>query len=184
MKFRKSVLKFSNVLIYLSWASFEIFNYLTTKEAFLSILGLEGWAVGLSVGMCFSDVGALGEAFTNSSGDDDGEQLGFRLLWVLWFVAAIGNAFLTWFAVRSDMLSREGEMASAVLGETALNAVAIAIAVLVLLVRIFIMRAVSQMVSRPKVSPPRPKSPAKPQRVSEPTSGSDVLQSILREYRN
>jgi len=94
-----------------AWSAFELFNAQTTYDAFYSILGQSGLALCLTIAFCGMDVGGLMRVVAHKVEKSDKENLLVDgLLFGAWFLAAMFNAFMTYWAVAGAWETRQGSI--------------------------------------------------------------------------
>lgn len=151
---------------------FEVFNFSTTEFALSDLMGELGfmgirWATILAVAFVGIDFAGIARLFTPKQGANEPMEIWF--LFGAWLLAATMNAMLTWWGVSVAILNHESLGSAMIARETLLRAVPIFVAVMVWLIRIFLIgtfsitgdRLFSQAETRQKVEiKPRKKSSA------------------------
>ncbi len=131
------------VILMISLAAFEMFNFDTTQYALgdllgnVEFLGLR-WASILAIAFCSIDFAGLIRLFTPEKGADEPKEVWY--LMGAWLLGATMNAIMTWWAVSLTLLNHEfgNEVLSR---QQLLSTVPIFVAVLVWLTRILFIGA-------------------------------------------
>lgn len=131
------------VILMISLAAFEMFNFDTTQYALrdllgdVDFLGLK-WASILAIAFCSIDFAGLIRLFTPQRGAEEPKEVWY--LMGAWLLGATMNAIMTWWAVSLTLLNHSfgNEVLSR---EELLNSVPIFVAVLVWLTRILFIGA-------------------------------------------
>ncbi len=131
------------VILMISLAAFEMFNFDTTQYALRNLLGEVEflglkWASILAIAFCSIDFAGLIRLFTPERGADEPKEVWY--LMGAWLMGATMNAIMTWWAVSLTLINHEfgNEVLSR---EQLLNTVPIFVAVLVWLTRILFIGA-------------------------------------------
>ncbi|MCA9935131.1 MAG: hypothetical protein H6662_12700 [Ardenticatenaceae bacterium] len=131
------------VILMVSLAAFEMFNFDTTQYALRNLLGdvrflnLQ-WASILAIAFCSIDFAGLIRLFTPEKGVDEPKEVWY--LMGAWLLGATMNAIMTWWAVSLTLLNHS--FGNEVLTrEQLLSSVPIFVAVLVWLTRILFIGA-------------------------------------------
>ena len=131
------------VILMISLAAFEMFNFDTTQYALRNLLGdvqflnLQ-WASILAIAFCSIDFAGLIRLFTPEKGADEPKEVWY--LMGAWLLGATMNAIMTWWAVSLTLLNHS--FGNEVLTrEQLLSSVPIFVAVLVWLTRILFIGA-------------------------------------------
>ncbi|NTU56947.1 MAG: hypothetical protein HGA79_11920, partial [Anaerolineales bacterium] len=133
-------------IIFSALVAFEIFNYSSTSFALQDILGDLAfgpfqWATILAFAFCAIDFAGIARIFTPEKGADEPAEVWY--LFGAWFIAAAFNASLTWWGVSVAVL-RHTAQGGVLLGQdTMIKVVPIAVAVMVLAVRVLLINTFS-----------------------------------------
>ena len=126
--------------------AFEMFNYSTTEYALKDLLGSLQfmqipWATILSVAFCGIDFAGIARLFTPEQGADEPKEVWY--LFGAWLLAAAMNAVLTWWGV-SVAVRNHQELSTSIIGRsTIINVVPVFVALMVWLIRVFIIGTIS-----------------------------------------
>lgn len=135
------------LLLMLALLAFEVFNYSTTDFALTDILGSTPrflgirWATILSIAFCAIDFAGVARLFTPEQGHDEPVEVWY--LFGAWVLAAAMNATLTWWGVAVAIRGHNALGAVIIGQETLLEVVPVCVAVMVWVVRIFLIGSFS-----------------------------------------
>ncbi len=130
------------VILLVALFAFEIFNYTTTEFALTDMLGANlrfagiRWATILALAFCGIDFAGIARLFTPEK-----DQNGAAEVWYLfgaWLLAAAMNAILTWWGVAVAVRSHQELSNSFISQATITKVVPVFVALLVWLIRVFI----------------------------------------------
>jgi hypothetical protein len=121
--------------------AFEVFNYSTTEYALSDLLGDLGflgihWSTILAIAFCGIDFAGIARLFTPEEGDDEPSEVWY--LFGAWLLAATMNAMLTWWGVSQAILDNANLSSGVIPQQTIVRVVPIFVAILVWLIRVFI----------------------------------------------
>jgi hypothetical protein len=165
------------VILTVALAAFEVFNFSTTEYTFQSLLGGLAfgplpWSVLLAVAFCGIDFAGVARLFTPETGKDEPIEVWY--LFGAWLLGAAFNATLTWWGVYQAILDNS---TSTVMTAEYKSAVAVAIAILVLFIRVLLIATFAMKAdkllnapSRPSVQPARPQYTTGQKPVSAPNT--------------
>lgn len=156
------------VILLIALAAFEVFNYSSTDRSLAGVIGnfsIFGisWSTLLAVAFCGVDLAGLAKMFTPETGVEEPTEVWY--LFVVWLIAAIINAGLTWWGVAVAIAtSPDLPPAAAVNREFVLNVFPVLLAVMVFLIRLLLIgtvssigdRLFSEKSHRPEYRPVRP----------------------------
>ena len=157
------------LILLIALFAFEIFNYSTTAFALTDMLGPTlrfmgiSWATILALAFCGIDFAGIARLFTPEQ-----RQEGAAEVWYLfgaWLLAAAMNAILTWWGVAVAVRSHQELSSSFINTATLTKVVPVFVAVLVWLIRVFIIGTFSMSGDR---------------LFSQATGQSTMLQNSLR----
>src|SRR5215216_6521618 len=126
--------------------AFEVFNYSSTVFALGDILGDLSfgslrWATILAFAFCAIDFAGIARIFTPETGRNEPAEVWY--LFGAWFLAAAFNASLTWWGVSVAVLEHNA-IGGILLGpQTMTKIVPIAVAGMVLLIRVLLINTIS-----------------------------------------
>ena len=145
LKARKGIVY---ILIFiLALAAFEAFNFSTTDFALTDLLGdlrFGGirWATLLSIAFCGIDFAGIARLFTPHTGQEEPRALWF--MFGAWILAGTMNAILTWWGVVMAMQNHSVLSAGFVDASFVTRVVPIFIALMVWVIRIFLIGTLSR----------------------------------------
>jgi len=122
--------------------AFEIFNYTTTDFALTDMLGANlrfvgiRWATILALAFCGIDFAGIARLFTPEKGKDGPAEVWY--LFGAWLLAAAMNAILTWWGVAVAVRSHTELSNTFIAASTLTKIIPIFVALLVWLIRVFI----------------------------------------------
>ena len=138
---------FFGAILLLAWFAFEAFNYSTTDFALTDMLGANlnflgiRWATILSIAFCGIDFAGIARLFTPQEGRNEPSEVWY--LFGAWLLAAAMNAVLTWWGV-SVAVRNHQELSTSIIGRsTIINVVPVFVALMVWLIRVFIIGTIS-----------------------------------------
>ncbi len=133
---------FFGLILLVALLAFEIFNYSTTAFALTDMLGPNlrfigiPWATILALAFCGIDFAGIARLFTPEQRHDGAAEVWY--LFGAWLLAAAMNAILTWWGVAVAVRSHQELSSSFISTATLTKVVPIFVAVLVWLIRVFI----------------------------------------------
>jgi hypothetical protein len=133
---------FFGLILLIALLAFEIFNYSTTAFALTDMLGSNlrfmgiRWATILALAFCGIDFAGIARLFTPEPNREGTAEVWY--LFGAWLLAAAMNAILTWWGVAVAVRSHQELSSSFISSTTLTKVVPIFIAVLVWLIRVFI----------------------------------------------
>jgi len=145
LKTRKGILY---ILIFIfALVAFEVFNFSTTDFALSDLLGdlnFAGvrWATLLTIAFCGIDFAGIARLFAPQSGEEEQHSVWF--LFGAWILAATMNAILTWWGVVMAMQNHSVLSAGFVDASFVTRVVPIFIALMVWVIRIFLVGTLSR----------------------------------------
>ena len=145
LKTRKGILYI--VIFVFALLAFEMFNFSTTDFALSDLLGdlnFAGvrWATLLTIAFCGIDFAGIARLFAPQSGEEEQHSVWF--LFGAWILAATMNAILTWWGVVMAMQSHSVLSAGMVDASFVTKVVPIFIALMVWVIRIFLIGTLSK----------------------------------------
>jgi hypothetical protein len=129
-------------ILLIALLAFEIFNYSTTDFALTDMLGGNlrfmgiRWATILALAFCGIDFAGIARLFTPEQGRDAPTEVWY--LFGAWLLAAAMNAILTWWGVAVAVRSHQEISTAFISSGTLTKVVPIFVALLVWLIRVFI----------------------------------------------
>jgi hypothetical protein len=172
---------FGGILL-LALLAFEIFNYSTTAYALTDMLGANlrflgiSWATILAIAFCGIDFAGIARLFTPQAGQNEPAQVWY--LFGAWLLAAAMNAILTWWGVAVAVRSHQ-ELSTLVVGQaTITRVVPVFVALMVWLIRVFIIGTFSmageRLFSLAEVQPALARNAARFQPAQPPSYRPDL----------
>ena len=169
-------------MLLLALLAFEIFNYSTTAFALTDMLGANlrflgiSWATILSIAFCGIDFAGIARLFTPQEGQNEPAQVWY--LFGAWLLAAAMNAILTWWGVAVAIRSHQ-ELSTLVVGQATLTRVVpVFVALMVWLIRVFIIGTFSmageRLFSLAEVRPGVAQKAARYQTTQQPSYSSNL----------
>ena len=145
LKTRKGILYI--VIFVFALVAFEVFTFSTTEYALSDLLGnlnFAGihWATLLTIAFCGIDYAGIARLFAPQSGQEEPHSMWF--LFGAWILAATMNAILTWWGVVMAMQSHSVLSAGMVDAGFVTKVVPIFIALMVWVIRIFLIGTLSK----------------------------------------
>ena len=128
-------------ITFITFLSFEIFNFASTSFALRDILGNFSigpflWSTILALAFCGIDFAGVAHAFTPVGASDKATEVFY--LFGAWFLAAAFNAWLTWWGVTVVIANQTTDGAGLLSSSMAIKVVPILVAIIVLAIRILL----------------------------------------------
>ncbi len=130
------------VILLVALLAFEVFNFSTTDFALTDMLGSNlrflgvRWATILSLAFCGIDFAGIARLFTPEKGEQAPTEVWY--LFGAWLLAAAMNAILTWWGVAVAVRSHQELSNAFISAGTLTKVVPVFVALLVWLIRVFI----------------------------------------------
>ncbi len=144
-------------MIFLALLAFEMFNFSTTEQALLdmlgdvSVLGIS-WATVLAIAFCGVDFAGVARLFMPDAAIQESKEVWY--MFGAWVVAATINALLTWWGVSIAIHTHGVKSATGIIdAETLLIVVPVFVAVMVWIIRVLIIGTLALAVDRLMRSP-------------------------------
>lgn len=131
---------------------FEVFSYSSSKEALFGMTGMALWSSLIAFSLCAVDFAGLAKLLIP---DESMPKDSFGMLFGAWLLSAVGDTFLTYLVVSSDMQSRASQVIMVSKGLISANTWAVTIpilvAVLVWLAQVMLVTGIERMIVSPHV---------------------------------
>ena len=138
------------LIILMSMAAFETFNYATTVYALKDLLGTLAfagipWATFLALAFCGIDFAGIASLITQPRQHDNKDAW---YLFGAWLIAGTANAALTWWGVTMAITSHSPGSSVVISTSTLIKVVPIFVAVMVWVIRVLIISSLSTALER------------------------------------